>query len=481
MFLIDSFLIGVLTAYSMTRRNYGPLSRMMQLVTSSGGKSESGTQEASKNDFKYIESSITRLIDEKEGFKNRLLQQGEAQRDNFLMRMMKRRIWNFSMIDGTFESYGINLKSEDFLVITFIIDDLSRLFNDDKAEENEENMRLIYPMIRNVTEELLGEKHIGYVTETDGMVTCLVNVLGRNPADEDDSILNDILRTCSKIKEFFKVNFSLFLSIAVSDIHKGYSGIAAAYSETLEIAEYKTLVGESDTIIQYSIIKPSERWDEQDYGMLQKERRFMNCIAAEDYAGARSILNDIIDNDFAGSIHSLQIAKCRIFGLVNSMLNAIGEIKTAVDIEFFEELDPVNRLLSSKTVLELQKQVNLIFDGINRYYYTKNKDASQELMDSVLSYIQGNSYDPDLSVSSISERFDVSVSYLSRICKKLTGMGVLDYIHKVRLEAAKELMKDSNLNIKEIAEKVGYYNTITMTRAFRKYEGVTPGKFREIT
>ncbi len=476
--------IGGFIVYSITRRNYSPLDRMIRLFRSNEvnmeGPPEGSPEGSSKNEFKYIESSINRLIDEKERFKIKLRSQYEAQRDNFLARMMKRRICNFSTIDDAKESYGITFESDDFLVMTFTIDDFSRLFFEENATDSEENMHLIYVMIRNVTEELVGEKHIGYLSETDGMLTCLVNVLGRNSMGDENAIVSGILQTAQKIKEFFKDNFGLYLSIAVSEIHSGYSGISAAYSETVEIVEYKTLVGESDTVIHYSTIKPAEKWEEQDFGMLQKERRFMNCIIAEDYNSARYILNDIIDNDLSGNVHSLQIVKCRIFGLVNSMLNAVGEIKTAVDIEFFEELDPVNRLLNSKTLVELQKQVNFIFDGINRYYTLKNKDAAQELMDAVLGFIQENYAQPELSVSSISEKFSVSASYLSRVFKKLTGLGVLDYIHKKRLEEAKEFMKDSSLNIKDIAERVGYYNTITMTRAFRKYEGVTPGKFREI-
>jgi len=312
------------------------------------------------------------------------------------------------------------------------------------------------------------------------MPTCLVNITDRNDRD-DDEIINDILKTAETIKSFTKDNFGVYISVAVSEIHKGYSGISAAYSETVEIVEYKTLVGESDTVIHYSTIKPPDKWEEQDFGILQKERRFMNCITAGDYSSARYILNDIIDNDLTTGITSLQIAKCRIFGLVNAMLNAVGEIRTAVDAEFFNELDPVSRLLNSTTLTELQKQANFIFDSINNYFEPKNEDAVHELINSVREFIHESYNQPKLSVTSISEKFNVNVSYLSRLFKKHVGIGMLDYIHKKRLEEAKELMKDHSLNIKDIAERVGYYNTITMTRAFRKYEGVTPGKFREMS
>lgn len=78
----------------------------------------------------------------------------------------------------------------------------------------------------------------------------------------------------------------------------------------------------------------------------------------------------------------------------------------------------------------------------------------------------------------IAEQFDISTSYLSRIFNKNMNTGLVDYIHKVRLENAKILLL-TNLSIKEIATKVGYNSSLALIRAFKKYEGNTPGKYRE--
>ena len=56
-------------------------------------------------------------------------------------------------------------------------------------------------------------------------------------------------------------------------------------------------------------------------------------------------------------------------------------------------------------------------------------------------------------------------------------MGLLEYIHRVRIRHGKQLMTDyPKLKVKEIAEKVGYINATSFIRAFKRYEGMTPGK-----
>jgi YesN/AraC family two-component response regulator len=167
-----------------------------------------------------------------------------------------------------------------------------------------------------------------------------------------------------------------------------------------------------------------------------------------------------------------------MFGLINAMLNTIWEVQTEVDVKFFEELDPVNKLLNTKSIVELKLQVNDILGQIGQYFESKNKEQIPAWITELEYFIEQNYFDYDLSIGSISDKFNMNVSYISRAYKKYRGTGLLDYIHKVRLENAKKLM-NTQLNNKEIAQKVGYIDSSAMIRAFKRYEGTTPGKFRD--
>ena len=73
----------------------------------------------------------------------------------------------------------------------------------------------------------------------------------------------------------------------------------------------------------------------------------------------------------------------------------------------------------------------------------------------------------------------MSVSTLSREFQKNLGQGFLESLHRLRIEAAKYEIEHTNVPLSDITVAVGYTNTLTMTRAFKKYMGSTPSVFRK--
>jgi AraC-type DNA-binding domain-containing proteins len=473
-YIIMCLISGLLVAYFFAKKNYSPVEKMTKMFNNRLGKLSSKEE----NEFSFLENSLKKLFDENESFFTKLSQQNEAMRNNLLIRLAKGRINNVKTLRDSLEAYTIKFESDNFLVIIFSIDKLCNQYFEENDKENEDAANLIYFIIRNVVEELLEKKYFGYMSEIDGRMTCVVNVRMDDGQElRPELIKDDIVQIISKAIEFIELRFGIILSVSISEMHTEINGIAKAYSEALEIIEYKTLIGDENRIIHYSSVYSPTNNIGENYN-LEKEIQFINCIKAEDYKSANDILDSIITNDLGKNIQSLQVIKCRMFGLINSMLNAMGEIKTQLDVEFFDELDPIRRLLSTKSITELKAQVKYILERIGEYYSQRHKEQLPAWVDDVTDFVKNHYSESDLSIASIADQFNMSNSYLSRTFKKHMGFGLLDYIHKIRLERAKLLM-NTELNIKDIAEKVGYMESNAMIRAFKRYEGVTPGKFRE--
>ncbi|UZQ86925.1 helix-turn-helix transcriptional regulator [Thermoclostridium stercorarium] len=60
------------------------------------------------------------------------------------------------------------------------------------------------------------------------------------------------------------------------------------------------------------------------------------------------------------------------------------------------------------------------------------------------------------------------------------NMSITDYLNTYRIEKAKNMLKNSNLNLEKIALSVGYNNIQSFKRYFKKYEGITPSEYRKI-
>lgn len=97
----------------------------------------------------------------------------------------------------------------------------------------------------------------------------------------------------------------------------------------------------------------------------------------------------------------------------------------------------------------------------------------------ILSAIEENCTDDAFNLQVLSEQFGLSVSYLSKYIKQQTGENFVDYVGKKRIAMAKKLLAESDENIEQVGRNVGYYNALTFRRAFKKYEGITPGAYRD--
>lgn len=69
-------------------------------------------------------------------------------------------------------------------------------------------------------------------------------------------------------------------------------------------------------------------------------------------------------------------------------------------------------------------------------------------------------------------------SYLSQVYKKVMNQSLRQYIIAMRLNAAKEMLKDPTVKIQTIAEKVGMNTASYFTHFFKKYMDVTPQEYR---
>ncbi|MDR2609888.1 MAG: response regulator [Clostridiales Family XIII bacterium] len=105
------------------------------------------------------------------------------------------------------------------------------------------------------------------------------------------------------------------------------------------------------------------------------------------------------------------------------------------------------------------------------YNYTDHA-AFNELLDYV-----DNNYAQSLSLESCANHVHVSPGYVTRLCKKYLGTSFKTWLNEMRIRKAIELLSDTELTIKEIAERVGYNNLNYFYRQFHAITGTTPKNY----
>lgn len=107
------------------------------------------------------------------------------------------------------------------------------------------------------------------------------------------------------------------------------------------------------------------------------------------------------------------------------------------------------------------------------------KKSADKRVNAAIQYISNNFRNPNLRLSDVAAAISTNEKYLQRIFKESMGISVYQYISKLRMDAAKNLLASSNYNINEIAEYIGYNDRRTFFEIFRKHFGVSPKQYAE--
>ncbi|MGO4529064.1 AraC family transcriptional regulator [Paenibacillus sp. 2TAF8] len=100
-----------------------------------------------------------------------------------------------------------------------------------------------------------------------------------------------------------------------------------------------------------------------------------------------------------------------------------------------------------------------------------------DLLSQALHYIQEHYMEP-ITLKSLAELFDCSVSYLTKLFKSRLNDSPIRLLAKVRVQAAAKILARRGTSLQEIAELVGYPDAHTLSRSFKKVYGITPAQYR---
>ncbi|GJM79329.1 hypothetical protein HMSSN139_18250 [Paenibacillus sp. HMSSN-139] len=95
-------------------------------------------------------------------------------------------------------------------------------------------------------------------------------------------------------------------------------------------------------------------------------------------------------------------------------------------------------------------------------------------------FIDAHFADPGLSLVQVSDYLNLQPSALSVIFKEEMGEKFVDYVLKVRMQQAKQLLLETEDSIQSVAEHSGYQNVNSFYRAFKKFQDIPPGEYRNM-
>lgn len=251
---------------------------------------------------------------------------------------------------------------------------------------------------------------------------------------------------------------------------------------------YRLLIADDEYLERKAFIKTLEKHIGENYIIFEAS----NGREALEKAIKEDIQIALLDIEMPG-INGLEVARrlrltnkdiCIIF------LTAFDDFKYAKEaikvraLEYLLKPWTINEILS---VLELAEQnINYKKKNKNNRYINEDIDFVQEedadrintITEKMLEYINMN-YTKDISMHEAAEYMSYSDAYFCRLFKQIFSKNFTAFLTEFRIERAKQILSDKNMNVKEVGEAVGYFDANYFAKVFKRYTGYTPSEYRQ--
>lgn len=286
--------------------------------------------------------------------------------------------------------------------------------------------------------------------------------------NEDEDSLKEILKHFTKeINDVLNITVTLGVSNK-----KPLRNIKECYSESKEAINHKLYLGKNKIIYFESILK-SDSHITLDF---TKEKREMNLlIKAKDRRKIQDKLKAIFtrfkiyksEEDFIRGV-SIEI-----------ILEAFSVVKTYNTYKKSEELEESNIYKYAAKLNTLDELYEFVYSYLIKVVnILRERDATAEEtgIEKAVEFINHH-YKEDISLKDVASYAYLSESYLSRKMKKVLGIGFSEYITRLRMEKAIELLREPNTKVAKVALEVGYPDYRYFSQSFKKYTGYSPSEF----
>lgn len=464
--LIICLALGGVIIVVLARKNYMPLELLLQKF-----KIEYGYEkERGENEFHFIEKTTALNWEEHQQIANRLKAQNNIIRQSVLSQLLLGKLDTTALpLDELLKEYQISFASESFAVLLFYIVDVQELFSEDKDLTPAQRYQMMQLIITNIAEEVMTEEGGGVVCEAEHMMAGIISL--RTPQQEA------LRRVAEKIQSSILEYFQMEMTVAISNIHVGADQIPVCFEEAVQALQYRMLLGNQTLIFYENEQIPRGN---QYYYSLEAEQALVTQMKAGNFEQIEKTLDSIYEKNFSGNHLSVDMAKCLMFDLVSTVMKTIPQIGEG---RYINRVAEIAAKIGSESVQEVFRHLKALLREVCRECDEKQLPREENLKEKVMQYVQQNYTDESLGVASIAQMLGLTPSYVSKLFREAAGIALPDYILNMRMEKAKQMIESDAFRqwtFQKIAQQVGFANVRTFSRQFKKYTGVTPGRYREI-
>ncbi len=427
---------GTFAAYLLSNRNYRPVERIYKLVQAKWG--EMAIPEKRINEYDYIFDHLSDMPERKHLV---VLEQQKPQLiRSYLRALVEHNYSDLKELERRFTVLEVEFPYQVFACIVVHKSDPDEL-----------------PAVECLPQVI---PHVAFRIPYNRYACLIVNTVG-----DDEVIALAKGLTAGIRREIQQESYC-----GVGGIYNRMEDLHLSYTQAVFAIEYHMLESEKDVHV-YRYIKEG-----MDYFYFPIDREIDIATALRTGDSERSL--KIVDSLLETNTGIQNISPKAIRNLFFSAYMIGLRIMSESECHNLEESDPAE-LMSSETINDMREIVALFYHRVCSNCRNGRAGHTAIMVHRIEQFVSEHYADKNLSLTTLADHLGMSTSHVSRFFNSHFNRSFPDYLNHFRITKAIELMTaERGLMMKDLSERVGYYNPVTFRRSFKRVTGSTPTEYR---
>ncbi|MCI6465276.1 MULTISPECIES: response regulator [Faecalicatena] len=358
------------------------------------------------------------------------------------------------------EEFGISVESSAYRVAAVDIDVYSDLY--EVEDELKKESALMSFVVENISSEIVNNHGAGLAYRDSDNRVCILFLTNKPKEFTEEAV-----KICREIKQTVYDTMKLSISMGIGRYVHSLDELYKSYDSAAEFLKYRYTKGCGVIFdCEKEIVSGNPMELEQDF------KDLASAVRGSD----RKALMDTIDH-IEGWMRNGYVSRNKCVAYLHQVLRIIYETVQETEESFQLKDSDISNITDARS---LQKAVALIRDYASRGLeaaMAAGQSSGERQAVMAVDYLKENYSNPDLSLNHICEYLNISTSRFSSIFKETTGKTFTEVLTNIRMERAKQLLRQTSLKNYEIAEKVGFSDPHYFSIAFKKMTGKTPKEY----
>lgn len=371
------------------------------------------------------------------------------------------------------EFLGLNLPvSSYYWAIVISIDDLAEVMD----SRTERDRQLLWYSVLNICQELIDTYLGGYAIEyRSGEFVGILRADGELASDVSEALFALAGDIRCNLERYLKIG----VTIGISDRVSALSDLNFAYKQAREAADHKWYLGKNRIITMDSLESSvPDTGGISKYDLVHNEQ-LISALKAADADRLREVLSLIFTDLGRNRRDGLKYGRNVCQQLVLTASQLLMEISVQSPELERAEASLWEALSDKETLGEMRQLLEDYLLGACERIGEKRTGKVANLVERVRAVIEQNYANGDLTAADIGKAVFLTPTYVSLLFKQETGQTVGEYLTQVRIDKAKQLLRDPQYKFYDICHAIGYTDPSYFTKLFKKATGVTPSVYRD--